>query len=176
MGFDILEELSADIPATHTAGTDNAAYVLNGAHSAGAVSITVKTGANTILAGDIIGITSGGVEYRYAVKTGIAAAGTLTIEEPGLVVAGTDGDTVITKDHGSSHTIQGYAFHPNALILAGRIPDLDDAGQHQVVRDPVSGLQLVLSSYGGYHCKMFEVSALYGCGVVDPRKGARLVV
>jgi len=76
------------VPAT--TGTGSAYVVDNGSgYAVGEVSITLKTGSGTILAGDIVTFT--GDANKYLVKTGIAAPGAITLEAPGLQASLADG-------------------------------------------------------------------------------------
>jgi hypothetical protein len=149
--------------STVTKGT-GASYVLNGAHAAGATSITVKTGTGTILAGDVITINS----VKYVVTTGIAAAGTLVIAAPGLLAAGADGDTVTV---GNNFT-PSVAFARTAGLLATRLPmapaEGDLARVREVITDPRSGISFELAVYQGYRKVTCEIAACWGVLAVKP--------
>lgn len=138
-------------------------YVLNGAHSAGATSIVVKTGSGTILAGDIVTINSA----NYVVAVGVSAPGTFTINS-GLKAAGTDGDTVTVV----AAARRNIVLHPDAAELAMRPlanPNGGDAAVDTMdVVDPISGLTFKLSHYKGFHKSMIEIGTLYGSKVWLP--------
>jgi len=153
--YNVILARSAQVarPAVGTA----ASYVLDGAHAAGAKSITVKTGTGTLVAGDVVTINS----VKYVVNTGLAAAGTFTIQS-GLVAAGSDGDTVTL----SAISRRNVVLHKDAAELAMRPlanPINGDAAVDVIdVRDPVSGLVFRLSAYKGFHKAMIEIGVLYG--------------
>jgi hypothetical protein len=170
MGMEHHGEDTTDIPYVHTAGT-GASYVLDGAHAVGAVTLTLKTGSGTVLVNDIVKIGS----HYYAVVTGCAAAGDIVIGAPGLRAAGADGATVTVQDASGTHDVQGYAFNPRGIVLAGRVPNVEGSlGQHQIVRDPVTGIIVKLSRIPAYEAVIWEVSALWGAGIADPRYGCRM--
>lgn len=142
---------------------NGASYVLNGTHAVGATSIVVKTGTGTILAGDVITINS----KKYVVNTGVAAAGTLTINS-GLLAAGADGDTVTISAASTSNIV----LHKNAAELAMRpiaVPFGGDAAvDRMVVQDPWSGLVFSLAMYKGFQKQMIEIGCLYGVKAWKP--------
>ena len=180
LGFEFIVDNSGSFPSSKTNGSDNGAYVLNGAHAVGATDLVCITGAGTILAGTQVEVTDAttGSKYTYSVKTGITEAGTLVINEPGLMVANATASTVITVGAASAvRKIAGYAFDPNAIMLVSRTPTTPDVqlGTSQIVTDPLTGLSLKVSLIPGDEAQIFRVSALYGVGLVDPRLGVRLV-
>lgn len=144
------------------AGTGTS-YVLNGAHAIGATSIVIKTGSGTVLAGDIITINGN----KYVVNTGVAAAGTITINS-GLVAAGTDGDTVTI----SAAARRNIVLHRDAAEIAMRPIALPNGGDAAVDRmqvvDPISGMPFTLSYYKGFQKAMIEIGVLYGTKVWLP--------
>jgi hypothetical protein len=179
LGFEFVVDNSNTFPSSHTNGADNGAYVMNGAHAQGTTDLVLITGANTILVGDIVQVTDAatGAKYSYAVKTGIAAAGTLVIEEPGLMMANATGSTVKVEGTASAVVkIAGYAFDPNAIMLVSRTPSTPDVqlGISQIITDPLTGLSLKLALIPGDEAQIWRVSCLYGVGLVDPRLGVRL--
>lgn len=138
-------------------------YVLNGAHAIGATSIVIKTGSGTVLAGDIVTINGN----KYVVNTGVAAAGTITINS-GLIAAGVDGDTVTI----SAAARRNIVLHRDAAEIAMRPIALPDGGDAAVDRmqvvDPISGMPFTLSYYQGFKKAMIEVGVLYGTKVWLP--------
>jgi hypothetical protein len=168
-GFNLHESAQA---ATHTKGTGSA-YVFNGAHAIGATSIVVKTGSGTIVAGDVL--TFQNDTNKYVVNTGVGAPGTLTINNPGLLVAHVDGETVTI----ANNYAQNSAFYRNAVVLATRLPmvpqDGDLALDHLEVTDPVSGLVFDFAAYPGYRMITYHVSIAYGVAVIKPEFVALLL-
>lgn len=166
-GMEIRE--SAQIQST-TKGT-GASYVLNGAHAVGATSIVVKTGSGTIVAGDVLTINS----VKYVVATGVAAAGTVVINAPGLRAAGADGDTV-TVNNTSARNV---AFSRNALLLGTRLPVAPSGGDmaimREVITDERSGLSFELAVYPGYRMNVFEIGVCWGVSAIKPEHCAILL-
>lgn len=156
-GFAIRE--SAQLASGTTVGT-GASYQLNGAHSAGATTITVDTGSGTILAGDVVTISGN----KYIVLTALAA-GSFTINAPGLRTALADNVAVTVN---AAHT-KNLAFSRNAILLATRLPKVggqDLATDRQVITDPRSGLSFELAIYPGYRMNKVEIAIAYGVSVV----------
>lgn len=149
-----------------TVGT-GASYVLNGSHAAGLTTVTVKTGTGTILAGDVVTITSQGVAIQYVVATALSST-TFTIYAPGLVLAGSDSDTC-TVDAAS---MKNLIVQRDAVVLAARtqyVPDDGDAADDRmIVTDPVSGLSFSIALYRQYRQNIIEVGAVWGTKVVQP--------
>lgn len=141
-----------------TKGT-GASYLLNGALAVGATTITVDTGSNTILAGDIV--TFAGTTDKYVVNTALSG-GSFTIGAPGSLAVEADNDAVTV---GNNYT-PNMAFHKSAIELAIRPPALPMGGDAAVdmmtIQDPFSGLVFEIAAYKGYQKAMFEVRCLYG--------------
>lgn len=173
-GFAIRESAQIKTPAVG-GGTG---YVINGAHAAGATSVVVKTGAGTILAGDVITIANGTPAdgtTKYVVTTGIAAPGTLTIAAPGLLAAHADSDAVaIIGAHANN-----LAFSRNAILLATRLPAVpaegDLASDRMTVTDPRTGLSFEFAIYPGYRMNVYQVLAAWGVKVIKPEHLAILL-
>ena len=162
-GFNVI--WGNDVKLWTPVGT-GASYVANGVNAAGSTSLVVKTGTGTVLAGDVINVASGGVSTRYVVQTGIAAPGTLVLTS-GLIQATADSDvvTVIAASR------RNMAFHREALGLAIRLPKLPprgDMGEHQVITDPMTGIQVRFSRYVGYGLENWEISSAWGVKTVRP--------
>ena len=148
----------------HTKGTGTN-YVFNGAHAVGATSIVAKTGANTVLYGDIVTFEDD-TANKYVVNTGIAAPGTMVIGGPGLRQAQTDGKTITV---GADYT-GNWAFHRQALHLMTRLPLMpiggDDADDVVVITDPFSGISFQVCLYKQYRQNVYEIAAAWGTKVV----------
>lgn len=146
----------------HTKGTGTS-YQLNGVHAAGATTLAVDTGSNTIIAGDILAIANGtpADSNKYVVNTALSG-GNVIIGEPGLISAHVDNDGVTI---GNNYT-PNLAFHRSAIELAIRPPAEpqggDAADDKMIVQDPHSGLVFEIASYKGYMKRMIEVRCLYG--------------
>lgn len=165
-GFSIRE--SAQINDA-TAGS-GASYLLNGALAVGATTVTVDTGSGTILAGDIVTIGS----HKYVVATALAA-GSFTINAPGIVAAAAD-NLAITVNATSARNI---AFSPNALTLATRLPIFPSQGDlaidNEIITDPRTGISFDLRVYPGDGMVLYRVHALWGWSMVKPEHAALIL-
>lgn len=154
---------SAALSTKHVAGTANAAYVLNGASAVGDTTVAVKTGAGTIVAGDVVVINS----VKYVVATDLAA-GSFTINKPGVQVAGADGDAVtITASYATD-----LAFHRGSTILLARQPIMPPGGDMALdvmgITDPVSGITFQVALYRQYRQLHIEIGLAWGSKVIKP--------
>lgn len=138
--FDIRESAAV---TTATKGTMTGALV-NGALAIGATAIVFDTGtqgATGFAAGDTI--TFAGDTNKYIVKTGIvAASGTVTIQEPGLLVAAADNAAITV---GNTAT-QNLCLRRDAVVVVAR-PGLQPESpkiEQMTVSDPVSGLSFLI--------------------------------
>ena len=165
MNFDIRE--SAQI-ALHTAGTGTA-YQLNGAHAAGATSLAVDTGSNTLVAGDVLTIANGSPadDVSYVVNTALSG-GTVVIGRPGLKVAHVDNDAVTRAAAYRANML----FHRSALVLATRAPALPDEGDmaddSMIIQDPVTGMSFEIRVYKQYRRVRYEIGAAWGVANMHP--------
>ncbi len=153
MNFSIRESSQNVTVAAIGTGTN---YVLNGTHAVGATAVIVKTGSGTIVAGDVLTIGN----FKYVVVTGVAAAGTVTIAEPGLRAAGADGDTVTINAIYTANT----AFHRSAIELVMRPPALPPGGDIAIERMTVQddrGLVYEIAVYKGYLMNAYEIVTYY---------------
>jgi hypothetical protein len=152
---------SAKIVATTAVGNNTGGYVANGAHAVGATTITLKTGTGTILAGDVITFGTD-TANKYVVLTGLAAAGDITINGPGLVKALADGAAVTVVGTCS----RSLAFSRDAIHLLSRLPKQPEGGDaatdEMIVQDPITGLSFRIALYKGYHANQFEVGIAWG--------------
>lgn len=160
--------------ASHTKGTGTG-YLINdpgGSLELGDTVIPVDTGANTIVAGDVI--TFENDTNKYVVASALSG-GNVTIAAPGLLTVPADGDTVTV---GASYT-GNVVLHRNAAELVIRAPAVpkggDAADDAMVVQDPWSGLVFEIRSYKGYRKAMFEVAVAYGYKTWKPEFVANLL-
>lgn len=147
---------------SHTKGTGSA-YVLDGAHAAGATSITAKTGTGTILAGDAL--TFEGDSNVYVANSALSSA-VFSIGGPGLLAAKATGKTITV---GNSY-LGSWAFNRSALHLMTRLPLMpdvgDDADDVVTVTDPFSGISFQVAMYKQYRQVVYEVAAAWGVKAV----------
>lgn len=161
---------------SHTKGA-GVGFDLNGGEPAGETALVVDGGTvNTtgIADGDVI--TLAGDTNKYIVGTGLqAVSGTVTINSPGLVVAGAD-TTEITV--GASYTANMF-FHRNALLLAARTPAMpmggDSADDVTVVTDPLSGLSFQVAVYRQYKRVKYEIGLVWGVAAPNGKHGGVLL-
>ena len=140
-------------------------YVTNGVQAAGATGIVVQTGTGAIPAGTVVAFAADSVN-KYVVAADYAGgAGTLTLTS-GLVNAIATGNA-LTLSAGR----RNLAFHREALGLAIRLPKLPsdgDAGQHEVITDPDTGIPMRFSTYKGVGMNLYSVSCAWGVKAVRP--------
>jgi hypothetical protein len=147
-------------PVALTAGT-GANYVTSGSTAIGVDSIALVTGTGTVLAGDVVTFAAD-TTNKYVVGTGVAAPGTIALNNPGakVVIATSNALTV-----GAAYT-PNVAFHKSSIELGMRAPALpmggDAAVDSMVVQDAWSGLVFEVAAYKGYLKSMFEVRCVYG--------------
>lgn len=152
----------------HVAGAGTGYDFGAAGEAVGQTVLTLEGGTvNTtgIKAGDIV--TFAGDTNKYVVGTGlVATSGDITINDPGLRIAGTD-TTEMTI--GGSYT-PSLAFTPNAIILAARAPAAptigDSADDVTFIQDPVSGIVFEVRLYREYRRVRFEVGLAWGVGIV----------
>lgn len=172
-GFDIFTD---DQVRTHTAGGSGTPLV-NGALSAGDTSVAIDgmTGADGLVAGDVI--TFAGHAQTYSVITaGVAAAGAQTVTvSPALKASVADNAAITVKgDH-----VVNLAFHRDAFALAMRPLAAATSGDgygSQIVSmtDPVTGLSMRLEVYRQYKQVVYELDALWGVELIRPELATRI--
>lgn len=165
---------SAQINTTTAVGNNTGGYQVNGAHTKGATTITLKTGTGTILAGDVITIGTD-TKTKYVVLTGCAAAGPITIAAPGIMAAMAGNEAIAVIGTCS----RSMAFARSAIHLLARIPlqpaGGDSATDELIVQDPITGLPFRFAQYKGYHANQFEVGIAWGVKNVAPQHTALLL-
>lgn len=153
---------------TFTKGTGTSYTSSAAGFAIGTTSIPIITGSGTVLAGDAI--TFAGDTNIYIVKTGVAAPGTIVLQEPGLRQAIPAAATALTILNTSARNM---AFSRSAIQLATRMPALpvggDTASDRMTITDPVSGLSFEIARYPLYRRVKFEVAIAWGVQMVAPR-------
>lgn len=169
-GFSIRESAQIKTPAS---GTGAAYTTTNAGFPIGTTSIPLITGTGTILAGDRI--TIGSDPNIYVVKTGIAAPGTIVLNDPGLRVAVPASATAVTVQTARALNV---AFARTSMILLARRPYIpggqDLARDRMAVADPVTGVTFDVALYPGYHANFFEVALSWGVKGIKPEHAALL--
>lgn len=173
-GFVIRESAAVKTSTTQAAATG---YVVDGDHTAGDTSITVKTGTAEIKAGTIITIADDAGSHKYVVAADYAGgAGDLSINAPGLVNAVATGKaiTVATTSYAAN-----MAFERNAVKLLARTPAMPDGGDSAdditIITDPVSGLSFQVAMYRLYRRIKYEVGLAWGVKTIKPEFMALLL-
>ena len=172
MDFQIRESAGVKV---HTKGTGSG-YLVNDATdvAVGDTDIVLDTGTGTVLPGDIVDFAAAGT-YNYVVGTGVAAPGTITLNNPGVRQAIAD-DAAMTIANGYTANM---AFAKSAIRLLSRLPLTPDGGDmaddEMVITDPVSGIPFRVALYRGYHANQIEVSTAWGVKVAQPEHIALLL-
>lgn len=170
-GFSIRE--SAAIVSV-TKGTGSAYTSSTAGFPVGSTSIAIITGSGTVLAGDRVTFT--GDTNIYTVKTGVAAPGTIVLNEPGLRIALPASAVAMTI---GANNAPNLAFQRSAFVLLARAPYLpggrDMASDRMMVTDPVSGISFEVARYDGYHAHFLEVSLSWGVKGIKAEHAAILL-
>lgn len=156
---------SAQVKYVSTVGNNTGGYVANGAHAAGATTITLETGTGTILAGDVITFGTNTAD-KYVVVTGCAAAGDIVIAAPGLRSAIADGAAVAVV----GACARNMAFDRNAIHLLTRVPAMPEGGDAaddvMAITDPQSGITFQVAMYRQRRRIAYEVGLAWGVKAV----------
>jgi len=170
VGFDIKQ--SAKI-ANHIKGTGSA-YVTSGITGSGVSDIALVSGANPVLAGDIVTFAAD-ANNKYVVKTGVAAAGTISLQKPGAIVTIATGNAMTI---GNSYAAN-IGFHKGAIYLLTRTPAMPDEGDAAddviSITDPLTGIVFQVAMYKQYKQIHYEVGLAWGVKVVKPEFVATLL-
>jgi hypothetical protein len=138
-------------------------YLTSSTASEGDVAISVDTGSNTILAGDVITFANDTNKYVVAIAL---AGGTVTIAAPGLLQDLAEDVALTVGDNYSANV----AFERSAVELVVRAPALpiaagvprDAAIDRMIVFDTISGIPFEIAVYVGQGKMMMQVAAVWG--------------
>lgn len=140
----------------------------------GVTDIVLITGSGTVLAGDIV--TFANDANKYVVETGVAAAGTITIAEPGLKQALPASAVAMTI---TAVSARNMAFDRGAIQLITRAPAMPEGGDQAEdvvnVTDPVSGVTYQIAVYRQYKQVHIEVGLSWGVKANKPEHMALLL-
>ena len=169
-GFDLHESAQVGL---FTKGT-GASYTTNTAgYAKGSTSITLITGAGTILAGDVIQFAGDANKYVVAVALG---GGTVILAGPGIQQAIPASAVAVTVLGNSTRSM---AFTRQSLLLATRAPALpsegDMADDATFITDPVSGISFEVRLYRQYRQIRYEIAVAWGYKNVKPEHTALLL-
>jgi len=151
-------------------------YVIDGAHAAGSVGLTVKTATAAINKGAIIAIGGGGTNKYVIAEDYAGGAGVLKINAPGLINAASDSAaiTVATDTYEAA-----LAFDRGAIQLVARPPLMpqggDAADDVMNITDPVSGLTFQVALYRQYRQLKYEIALAWGVKAIKPEHIAVLI-
>lgn len=155
---------------SHVKGT-GASYQLNGAHAVGATTIAVDTGTGTVVAGDVVTLQND--TNKYVVKTALSG-GSFVINEPGLLVAHVDNETVTVSNNYAANV----GFVRNSILLGTRLPALPEEGDialdRMTITDERTGLSFEFAMYGGYRMIVYQVLIAWGVSAIKPEHIALL--
>lgn len=175
-GFDWHEDVGFDgISHTSTPLTAGAVTV-NGAHAAGAttVSIAKATNSSPLVAGDIISFAGSTQTYTVMAPVTLAVGNTNVSIQPPLQAALTGGQAVTLR---ASHAIN-LAFHPMAFAFdsrpAARLSIPGVTSNFMTWADEMTGVTLRLEIKDEYHQTGFYLSCLWGRKLVDARLACRI--
>jgi hypothetical protein len=145
----------------HTKGTGtNYQTNLIAGYPIGSKSIAADTGSGTIIAGDVLTNSTSSLDAnKYVVGTTLAA-GSLAINDPGLLVAWSDNQALAVGD---SYT-PNVMLHRNCGILVARNPIIpENANIEQLtITDPVTGLTFLMCRVVGDGMVTYRLHAMYG--------------
>lgn len=150
-------------------------------YAVGAKTITLATAGTGVVAGGDI-ITFAGDTNKYVIESVVfaganpAAGDTITIAEPGLLVAIAASATNITV---IGQTNRNMYFPRSAIALVTRAPTMplegDTADDVMEIVDPISGLAFQIAMYKQYRQIHFEVGLAWGVKMIAPRHVGLLI-
>jgi hypothetical protein len=156
----------------HTKGT-GASYAVSGAVAKGGTSVALITGTGTINPGDLVTF-SGNANYKYGIRTGIAAPGTLVLNRPGArPLAGiANAETVALANNYMPH----LAFERSAVVAVMRPPLIPENPtiKRMLVSDKF-GMTYLLLEIAQYGQVKWELHLAWGFKVVQPEHVVVLV-
>jgi len=159
----MVRESAQIVPVTKGGGT---LYTSNGTGlPVGTTSIPLITGSGDVLAGDCV--TFAGDSNVYIVKTGIAAPGTIEIQEPGLKVA--IAASAVAMTIGDSFTAN-LAMHRSAVVLVAR-PAIQPEGaiaEQMVLADPLTRMSALLLRVPGNAQSSWYLRTVYDAFAPNP--------
>lgn len=162
--------------ASFTAGSFSAGTLTSAVRAVGTTALAATADYTAGLgAGDLITLAHESGIHQYMITA--VAAGTITIQSPGLRTATAATGTVAITKIATSKRCMG--FSRNAIVLAQRLPALpaggDAAVDRTVVTDPRSGLSFEIAQYAQYRQMYWEVTCAWGVKMIKPEHAAVLV-
>lgn len=157
--------------ASHTKGTGTSYTSTAAGFAIGTTSIPLITGTGTVLVGDVVSFA--GDPNKYGVKTGVAAPGTIVLQEPGLLQALPASATAMTIENSSTDNI---IMGANALQLVVR-PALQPIGaiaEQQVISDAKTGLSALFLRVVGDGMTTWYMRQVYDAFAPNPYELVKL--
>lgn len=167
--FDIRESAAV---TTATKGTGGSYTSSTAGFPIGTTSIPIITGTGTVLAGDTVTFT--GDTNKYIVTTGVTAAGTIVIAEPGLRIALAASAVAMTI--GNTAT-QNLVLARNAVCVVARpgLQPISPAVDQWTVSDEVSGLSFLIYRNVGDGMASWYMRVVYDAFAPNPYAIAQLL-
>lgn len=134
-------------------------------YAIGTTSIPIITGTGTVLAGDVVTFT--GDTNKYIVKTGVAAPGTIVIQEPGLKIALAASAVAMTI--GGTAT-QNVGLRRDGVVFVAR-PGLQPVGggiDQLTISDPETGLSFLVYRAVGDGIASWYMRTVYDAFAPNP--------
>lgn len=124
-----------------TKGTGTSYTSTTAGFAVGTTSIPLITGSGTVLAGDVV--TFAGDTNKYVVATGVAAPGTIVLQEPGLKVALAASAVAMTI--GNNYTAN-LLLHRSAVVAVIRpgLQPVSPVAEQMTITDEQTGLSFLL--------------------------------
>ena len=151
---------------THTKGT-GAGYLVNDATdvAVGDTEIVLDTGTGIVLPGDIVNFAAAGT-HNYVVGTGVAAPGTIVLNNPGAVQAIADDAAMTIGDSYKANMV----FHEMAIHFVNRLIPMpaegDAAIDSYLVTDIDNQVMFEIRKYVYKGIVQYFVSSAWGWKVV----------
>lgn len=156
-----------------TKGT-GANYVTSGSTAVGVRDIALITGTGTVLDGDVVTFAADAVN-KYVVGTGVAAAGTISLNRPGARVTIATANALTVGANFTANT----AFARSAVVLATRPPAKPEGGDSAddviQITDPVSGMTFEVALYRQFLQTVIHVRLAWGTAAIKPEHIALLL-
>jgi hypothetical protein len=171
-----LRNSAAVVPHTKGGG---ASYVTSGSTAAGVKDIALVTGTGTVLAGDVVTFAAD-TANKYVIGTGVAAPGTITLNDPGARITIPTANALTVGD---SYT-PNVAFARSAMQLITRPPQMpigpdgramDMADDVMMVTDPISGITFEVAVYRQFMQLTYHVRLAWGVAAVKDAHIATLI-
>lgn len=149
--------------AKHVKGTGTG-YKLSADEAVGQTVIGLDTGADTVVAGDILTFAADSVN-KYVANSDLGS-GIVSIGRPGLLIAGTDGDNVAI---GNDYTPLP-CFERSAVVTINRAPLIgENANVKQFVISDELGYTYLLCQVAGYGMTTWVLHTCFGTKVINPQ-------